>query len=55
MVDPNVDEFVRKAEEVYATRLKAVLEPEQIDQFVAIEPESGEYYLGSTLRGCEKM
>ena len=43
------DEFVRRAEEVCATRLKAVLEPDHIDEFVAIEPESGDYFLGKTL------
>ena len=49
MAEPDVDEFVRRAEEVYATRLRAVLEPEHIDEFVAIEPESGDYFLGKTL------
>ncbi len=49
MTHPDVDEFVRKAEEVYATRLQAVLEPEHVDEFVAIEPESGDYFLGKTL------
>jgi hypothetical protein len=49
MTDANVDEFVRRAEEVYATRLRAVLEPEHADEFVAIEPESGDYFLGRTL------
>lgn len=49
MTESDVDEFVRRAEEVYATRLKAVLEPGHIDEFVAIEPESGDYFLGKTL------
>jgi hypothetical protein len=49
MADANVDEFVRRAEEVYATRLRGVLEPEHADEFVAIEPESGDYFLGRTL------
>ncbi len=49
MTDANVDEFVRRAEEVYATRLRAALEPEHADEFVAIEPESGDYFLGRTL------
>jgi hypothetical protein len=49
MTDANVDEFVRRAEEVYATRLREVLEPEHMDEFVAIEPESGDYFLGTTL------
>ena len=49
MTTPDVDEFVRRAEEVYETRLRAVLEPEHMDEFVAIEPESGDYFLGKTL------
>lgn len=49
MTDANVDEFVRRAEEIYATRLREVLEPGHADEFVAIEPESGEYFLGRTL------
>jgi hypothetical protein len=49
MIEPDVDEFVRRAEEVYATRLRVVLEPEHVDEFVAIEPDSGDYFLGKTL------
>ncbi len=49
MTGPDVYEFARKAEEVYALRLRAVLEPEHIGEFVAIEPESGDYFLGKTL------
>jgi hypothetical protein len=49
MSEPNIDEFVRRAEEVYATRLRAILEPDHMDEFVAIEPESGDYFLGKTL------
>jgi hypothetical protein len=49
MAGPDVDEFVRRAEGVYAARLRAVLEPEHMDEFVAIEPESGDYFLGRTL------
>lgn len=49
MTELETDEFVRKAEKVYATRLKAVLEPEHINTFVAIEPDSGDYFQGTTL------
>ena len=31
---------------VYEERLKADLEPDHIGEFVAIEPESGRYFLG---------
>ena len=49
MTNSDVDEFVRRAEEVYETRLRMILEPEHVDKFVAIEPDSGEYFLGKTL------
>lgn len=49
MTEAEVEEFVRRAEDVYATRLRAILEPEHVDKFVAIEPDSGEYFLGKTL------
>lgn len=49
MTEPDIDEFVRRAEDVYATKLRAVLEPQHMDEFVAIEPESGDYFLGKTL------
>jgi len=49
MTGPEVDEFVRKAEEIYTNRLRTILEPEHVDEFVAIEPESGEYFLGKSL------
>ncbi len=50
MTGPERNAFVRRAEEIYAARLRAVLEPEHMDEFVAIEPESGDYFLGRTLR-----
>ena len=50
MTGPDRAEFVRRAEEIYTARLRAVLEHEHMDEFVAIEPESGNYFLGRTLR-----
>jgi hypothetical protein len=49
MTQSDVDEFVRRAEAIYAGRLRAILEPEHIDEFVAIEPESGDYFLGKSM------
>lgn len=49
MAEPDVEQFVRRAEEIYATRLQSVLEPGHVDEFVAIEPVSGDYFLGTTL------
>jgi hypothetical protein len=49
MTESEVDEFVRRAEEIYTSRLRTVLEPNHVDDFVVIEPESGDYFLGKTL------
>jgi hypothetical protein len=45
----DMDDFIRRAEQLYASRLRSQLEPEHLDEFVAIEPMSGDYYLGKTL------
>jgi hypothetical protein len=42
-------ELARQAEQIYVQRLKAELESTHLDYFVAIEPESGDYFLGRTL------
>ena len=49
MTDREIDDLVRAAEAIYATKLRSVLEPEHVDQFVAIEPQSGDYFLGGTI------
>ncbi len=49
MADSDIELFVRRAEEVYDKRLRGVLEPDHANEFVAIEPESGDYFLGKTL------
>lgn len=50
----HVTAFVQKAEMIYAARLQVLLEPEHEDEFVAIEPESGEYFLGKTMNDAAK-
>lgn len=42
------DEIVARGRQVYEERLKSHLEPQHDGSFVAIEPESGRYFLGST-------
>jgi hypothetical protein len=49
MVTPEIDEFVRPAERFYNERLRSQLEESHPDEFVALEPVSGEYFLGRTL------
>ena len=49
MVSLSRDEVVEAAERLYQTRFKRELEPAHDGEFVAIEPVSGEYFLGQTL------
>jgi hypothetical protein len=42
-------ELARQAEVIYKERLKPRLEAEHRGQFVVIEPDSGDYFLGRTL------
>lgn len=49
MVAGNLDALVRDAEKLYADHLRVRLEPQHVDEFVAIEPVSGDYFLGDTL------
>ena len=43
----------QEGKRVYQERLQAVLEPEHIGRFVAIEPNSGRYFLGDS--GAEAL
>ena len=49
MADSTIDNLVQRAEALYASQLRGVLEPAHLHEFVAIEPESGDYFLGRTL------
>lgn len=42
------DELVVKGQQLYDQRLKFTLEPDHAGRFVAIEPDSGRYFLGDT-------
>jgi hypothetical protein len=42
------DALADNGQRIYDERLRAQLEPEHNNQFVAIEPESERYFLGST-------
>lgn len=45
----DVDNFVRNAERFYDEHLRSNLECAHPHEFVAIEPVSGDYFLGRTL------
>jgi hypothetical protein len=48
MVSAETKSIIERAKHIYTEQLQAVLEPEHLDRFVAIEPESGEHFLGDT-------
>jgi hypothetical protein len=49
MAPQNLDSFVQDAERLYQEKLRPELEASHPDEFVAIEPRSGDYFLGRTL------
>ena len=49
MVSDETKSVIERAKRLYADQLRTVLEPQHTNRFVAIEPESGEYFLGDTL------
>lgn len=48
MISAETKAIIDRAKQIYADRLQAVLERQNRDRFVAIEPESGDYFLGDT-------
>ena len=42
------DELVRRARQLYDQKLRVLLEPHQHGRYVAIEPDSGRYFVGDT-------
>lgn len=42
-------DVARRATEIYDTRLRDTLEAEHRNAFVAVEPDSGDHFLGDTL------
>jgi hypothetical protein len=48
MVSAETRSVIERSKKLYAEQLQAVLEPQHLNRFVAIEPESGDYFLGDT-------
>jgi len=48
MVSAETKSVIDRARQIYADHLQIELEAKHMDRFVAIEPESGEYFLGDT-------
>lgn len=49
MVKSNDNSVAFVAKEIYEKQLRTLLEKSHMHEFVAIEPTSGEYFLGQTL------
>ena len=49
MISSNLDELVHRAENLYAGKLRFEFEANHQNEFVAVEPDSGDYFLGKTL------
>lgn len=49
MVSDETKSIIRRAKEIYATRLQRDLEMRHMNRFVAIEPDSGDFFIGDTL------
>jgi hypothetical protein len=48
MVSAETRSIIDRAKRIYETELQAALETTHLNRFVAIEPESGEHFLGDT-------
>ncbi len=55
MVSADTKPVIARAKQIYTEQLQAVLEPQHLNRFVAIEPESGEYFLGDTFDEAVKL
>jgi len=49
MASQHSAEVARRATEIYESRLRRKLEETHLHRFVAVEPDSGEHFLGDTL------
>jgi hypothetical protein len=52
MAPADVGERAERAEQLYKDHLQATLEATHRDDFVAIEPDSGDYYVAGTVENA---
>lgn len=52
MISAQTRYVIERAKQIYDERLRAALEIDHPGRFVAVEPESGEYFLSDTLDGA---
>ena len=55
MVSEETKVVIRRSKEIYEQRLREKLEVTHRGQFVAIEPESGDHFIGNTFDEAVKM
>ncbi len=55
MVSAETKSVIERAKRLYTERLQTMLETDHRNRYVAIEPESGEYFLGDTLDEAVKL
>lgn len=48
MIDQRIKDLIRRGDQFYRERLQNLLEKTALGEFVAIEPDSGAYFLGRT-------
>ena len=48
MVSADTKLVIERAKRIYADQLQTALESQHLNRYIAIEPESGEYFLGDT-------
>ena len=54
MVSAETRSVIERAKQIYVARLQADLESKHRGRFVAIEPDSGEFFLGDTFDAAVK-
>lgn len=55
MVSEETKSVISRAKQLYLEKLQAELEAQHCNQFVAIEPDSGDYFVGDTFDEAVKQ
>jgi hypothetical protein len=55
MISHETKSVIDRAKQIYATQLQSGLESQHTNRFVAIEPDSGDYFLGDTFDEAVKL
>lgn len=55
MIPADTKSVIERAKHIYVEQLRAVLESDHRNRFVAIEPDSGEYFLADMFEEAVKL